>query len=313
MPVKIDFRTIAPYVRFVQDYHGYDDYKIQPRVIYDHEIIFVKKGKCVYRIGEKEYTLRSGDVHFMPPNVLHSCHVPKGEDFSYFAVHFDLVYMGEKLDFSADDVYVLPYGEIDEVPYDEELAGRPAPEFREVQFPFVMQAADTIVLHEWFQRMLAAYRSKHFGYEMELRAFLLLILARMTASVANNAGIAKEHAHGGKIAYAMQYMEQRYEEQVDLRRLADDAGMSPSYFRALFKGATGRTPLEFLTAVRMERAKALLHEGDYPIHDISARVGYADIHYFSNLFKKIEGLSPRNYRLSVQRGIGVGKRERNAE
>lgn len=302
--MKVDFRTIAPYVRFVQEYRGHDDYRIQPRVIYDHEIIFVKKGKCVYRIGEKEYALRGGDVHFMPPNTLHSCHVPKGEEFSYFAVHFDLVYMGEKLDFSADDVYVLLYGELEEVPYDEELAGRPVPELREVQFPYVMPAGDTIAMHDWFQRMLAAYKSKHFGYEMELRAFLLLILARMTASIVNKAGISKEHAHGDKIAAAMRYMKQAYGEQVDLQRLAQEAGMSPSYFRALFKQASGRTPLEYLTAVRMERAKALLLEGDYLIHDISARVGYTDIHYFSNLFKKIEGLSPRNYRLSVQRGEG---------
>ncbi|SFS65808.1 AraC family transcriptional regulator [Paenibacillus sp. BC26] len=300
--MKVDFRTIAPYVRFVQEYHGYDDYRIQPRVIYDHEIIFVKKGKCMYRIGEQMYSLRGGDVHFMPPNVLHSCYVPKGEEFAYFAVHFDLAYMGEKLDFSANDVYVLLYGELDEVPYDEELAGRPTLEFREVQFPFVMAAGDTIAIHDAFQRMLTAYVAKRFGYEMELRAYLLLILARMTASITNKAGISKEHAQGDKIAAAMRYMEQRYEEQVDLQRLAQEAGMSPSYFRALFKGATGRTPLEYLTAVRMERAKALLLEGDYLIHDISARVGYADIHYFSNLFKKIEGLSPRNYRLSVQRG-----------
>lgn len=309
--MKVDFRTIAPYVRFVQEYHGFDDYRIQPRVIYDYEIIFVKKGKCTYHIGEKIYTLRSGDVHFMPPSVLHSCYVPKGEEFDYFAVHFDLIYMGEKLDFSADDVYVLLYGELDEVPYDEELAGRPTPEFHEVQFPFVMPAGDSIAIHDAFQRMLAVYKSKHFGYEMELRAYLLLVLAQMTASIANKAGISKEHLHADKIAAAMRYMEQRYDEQVDLQKLAQEAGMSTSYFRTLFKGATGRTPLEYLTAVRMERAKALLMEGDYLIHDISARVGYTDIHYFSNLFKKIEGLSPRNYRLSVQRGAGSSERSQS--
>lgn len=49
----------------------------------------------------------------------------------------------------------------------------------------------------------------------------------------------------------------------------------------------------------MEKAKSLLIEGEYSISEISAMVGYPDIYYFSKLFKKVEGLSPENYRASI--------------
>ena len=81
--IEIDFLNIAPYVRYVQEYHGYDGYRIQQRMIYDHEIIFVKKGKCVYQIEDRKYVLQTGDIHFMRPHVWHSCHVPEGEEFDY--------------------------------------------------------------------------------------------------------------------------------------------------------------------------------------------------------------------------------------
>ena len=68
------------------------------------------------------------------------------------------------------------------------------------------------------------------------------------------------------------------------------AGLSQSSFFALFKSATGRTPLEFFIHARMQRARQLLNGTMLPIKEIAARLGYEDPFYFSRLFKSVVGL-----------------------
>ena len=268
-------------------------------MIYDHEIIFVKKGKCVYHIENQEYVLQSGDIHFMHPHVQHSCYVPMGEEFAYFAVHFDLVYMGEELDFSTDDVYVLKYGELDEIPLNEELADRPMMEIGEVEFPYLFHSRNPRNYHPYFRRLLTAYQDKEYGYHMEMRACLLMILKEMIKDIATEEGMDKGHFHREKMIETIQFMHNHYFQQLDFEKLAQSIFISPSYFRVLCKQATGKTPTELLTSIRMEKSKSLLIEGEYSISEISVMVGYPNIHHFSKLFKKMEGLSPKNYRESI--------------
>lgn len=67
-------------------------------------------------------------------------------------------------------------------------------------------------------------------------------------------------------------------------------------FPPCFRRRTGQTFVEYLTAVRIEAAKHLLTEGNSRMSDIAFDVGYQDSHYFSYLFKKHVGVSPREYR-----------------
>lgn len=259
---KIDFLNIAPYVRYVHEYHGLDDYKIQSRTIYDYKIIFVKKGKCVNHIENQEYILQSGDILLMHPHVQHSCYVPKGKQFSYNAVHFDLIsegpiprsllrgnlfYMGERLDFSADDVYVLNYAEIDEVPVDEELDMRPVMVIREVEFPYLLHSRESRRYNQYFHRLLMAYQTKEQGYHMEMRACLLMVLKVMVRDLTAQEVADKGHFHYGEITEIIQYMYNNYDKQLDFNKLAQSIFISPNYFRVLCKQAAGKTPVELLT------------------------------------------------------------------
>jgi YesN/AraC family two-component response regulator len=64
----------------------------------------------------------------------------------------------------------------------------------------------------------------------------------------------------------------------------------------LFKEVTGKSITEFISTIRIERAKELLTSTNNPIRDIGESVGYADQNYFSRCFKRIEGCSPMKYR-----------------
>ena len=72
--------------------------------------------------------------------------------------------------------------------------------------------------------------------------------------------------------------------------------LSPNHFSTIFNQETGQTFIEFLTEVRMERAKELLRSTSMKMSEIAFAVGYKDAHYFSYLFKKTQDCTPREYR-----------------
>ena len=82
----------------------------------------------------------------------------------------------------------------------------------------------------------------------------------------------------------------------DVSTLAAECCLSESRFIHLFKEVTGKSITEFISTIRIERAKELLTSTNIPIRDIGESVGYADQNYFSRCFKRIEGCSPMKYR-----------------
>ena len=85
-------------------------------------------------------------------------------------------------------------------------------------------------------------------------------------------------------------------EEISLNSVADSVGMSSSYFSSIFSKEVGKTFVEFLTETRMERAKELLMCSSMKTSEIGYEVGYKDPHYFSYIFKKVQGCSPKEYR-----------------
>jgi two-component system response regulator YesN len=91
-------------------------------------------------------------------------------------------------------------------------------------------------------------------------------------------------------------IENRYNEQLNIERLAKETFFSPTYVCLLFKEETGVTINGYLTEVRLNHAIRLLSDPDKKITDVSFDVGYPDPKYFSKLFKRREGCTPSEYR-----------------
>lgn len=100
----------------------------------------------------------------------------------------------------------------------------------------------------------------------------------------------------GVIEKARQVMTRDYMKKLSLDSVAEQVGMSPSYFSAVFKRETGRTFVEYLTEIRMRRAKELLKGSAMRTSEVGFEVGYKEPHYFSAVFKKTVGCSPKSYR-----------------
>ena len=103
--------------------------------------------------------------------------------------------------------------------------------------------------------------------------------------------------YSGQLKQAVRYIDEHYQcEDISLNRVAKEVDLSPNYLSAVFSQEMGTTFVEYLTARRMEKARELLRHSDLRSGEIAAAVGYKDSHYFSFLFKKTQGCTPRDYR-----------------
>jgi AraC family transcriptional regulator len=97
------------------------------------------------------------------------------------------------------------------------------------------------------------------------------------------------------------YIQAHLEHALSLVELAAVAQMSPAHFARTFKQATGQTPHQYVTTCRMECAKHLLTETTLLLHEVGARVGYADQSYFTAMFRQHVGTTPKAYRDATTR------------
>lgn len=101
---------------------------------------------------------------------------------------------------------------------------------------------------------------------------------------------------------AKKYIEEQYmAESISLNTVSAKVNMSPSYFSAVFSREVGKTFVEYLTETRMSKAKELLMCSPMKTSEIGFEVGYKDPHYFSYIFKKTQGCSPKEYKQRVKR------------
>lgn len=93
-----------------------------------------------------------------------------------------------------------------------------------------------------------------------------------------------------------EYVHEHLDAPITIGRLAEIAGLNPTYFSNLFSKLIGLSPIQYINKKRIEEAQKLLLSTDETLYRIAGQVGFADEYYFSRLFKKIVGLSPDHYR-----------------
>ncbi len=102
------------------------------------------------------------------------------------------------------------------------------------------------------------------------------------------------------ILQAQLWMKSNLEKNVCIGEVATQFGMSSRNFNRRFKEATGKTPLNHLQDIRINTAKDLLQSSNLSIGDIADKTGYKDLSYFTQIFRKMMGITPRAYRTTVR-------------
>jgi len=136
------------------------------------------------------------------------------------------------------------------------------------------------------------------GFAVAARArflALLVCLARNWTAAGPGQRAALEGQHAA-VAAALACIEERHGEELSLDDLARQAHLSPHYLSELFHRQTGQSPWDYLTTLRLEKAKERLRASDESITAIAFAVGFNDSSYFTRVFRAREGTTPLRWR-----------------
>jgi transcriptional regulator GlxA family with amidase domain len=155
-----------------------------------------------------------------------------------------------------------------------------------------VNAVRDVMLHfveRLFTPAVADEVSHHFTHELK-RSYESMLLASEE----------KDTHHDEQIIKIQEWLKQHYQNEVTLKTLAAKFDISVRSFNRRFRLAAGQTPLQYLQEVRLQQAKALLKQSNLSIAEIAYAVGYQDTSHFSTLFKRVNAITPNEYRHLVR-------------
>ena len=135
-------------------------------------------------------------------------------------------------------------------------------------------------------------------YESLVRVFLVKLIRRY--------GIERDEEHQFSKAFTaehyrrvLDHVAKRYGTPIAVEDLAEVAGLSASHFSRLFRETIGETPHRFITAYRVEQSQKMLEDATKPLLDVALICGFSDQPHFTRVFKKHTGMTPKQFRASL--------------
>lgn len=128
---------------------------------------------------------------------------------------------------------------------------------------------------------------------------LLVRVARLRGEMSRSASDQAELY----VKRTIEFMHHNMDRNIQMKDIAAAVNLHPGYLHRIFRQHTQRTPTDYLTMLRMEKAKMLLQQTNIPISEISDYVGVGSRQYFHMLFKKYTGRTPVEYRSSMERHV----------
>ena len=152
-----------------------------------------------------------------------------------------------------------------------------------------------------------AIRQGVFGYclkptdTLEVKSLLIDLKKKLDATYGHTSKLPLEMVSPPTaFEELLAYMRVHYNEKMTLDGLAKRFSLNPNYCCSLFSQSVGTTFSQYLTDMRIDRARSALAQPGIKVEDIARQVGFSDAFYFSKVFKKQCGLSPREYRQQLQ-------------
>lgn len=252
-------------------------------------LYYLIEGAMHLREEEAEYSLGPGDVFLLQPGLVHEGTRPALCD--YYFVHFSNLTL-LPLESPPEESLTVPYAGDGEVKFDLERCL--LPKLSHVESPETRAR-----LNGYFQEAVAAAREGFPNYRTLWACKLLEILMAVSQSSARSAltegGSQLPPRTLRRLEELTAYLNRHYGDKITGKQLESMIGMNFDYLNRIFRRLNGRSIFQYLTWVRINRAKELLATTDMKLWEIAGETGFSDQFYFSRQFKKHTGMPPAFY------------------
>ena len=271
IPLRLHHTSYGEHVKQVIRHHWHKEM----------EILYIADGTMTVTIENATFIAEQGDIVIIPPSFLHSATNELGTDVDFYAVVFDLNFLSSSEFDSIQKKYISPFFNTPEnftfyVKHNQELYG---------------------ILTEIIEK----YATKSIGYEIFIKYQLLRFIYELTSNLdVDFCYVRPNRKRKSNTSLScrqiVSYIENNYASRITIAEIAEFSGFTKQYFCKFFKKYFGISFVTYLNQYRINRAEYLLTFTEKKILDICMETGFDNISYFSNLFKRLTGLSPAKYR-----------------
>lgn len=235
----------------------------------EHILIYCTGGSGWYEVGQVRTMLAAGEALIIPAHMPHIYAASEQEPWSIHWVHFTGL--------EGDYLATLPPEPLHKLAVDA-ACGR------------TVEA----IFRQCYDSFWGGFVLSRLVYAAKLVHHLLAELLYNNPAFSPSLRSSRFHSLEPTFAYLVENLHN----PLTLAQMAAHAGLSESQFSHLFKQQTGHSPLAYFIQLKMQHACSLLAMTQLSVQEIAEEVGYSDGYYFSRLFKKVAGVSPREYRRS---------------
>lgn len=283
--VKLNIYDMSPAVLHCS-YFPYSSFKkgtrLGQRFVYDYEIEYISEGKGdgYIIIDHKEYQVREGDVVFRRPGTTAEGVMP----YSGYTLCFD---PSGKTQIGPEEYWNFKYKKFLQGYSNEVLDGIPT------------------LFHSSSERLLSLFQNSYHEFinpgitsPLIQKSNMLRILNQLFIDINTefSSSSLRSSAYYSRLKRVIEYISFNYDRPLTLNELAKLAELSPNYFHTVFTQAVGKTLNEFITEIRINKAKELLLNTNLKISVIAEKCGFDNTSYFSSVFRKISKKSPSNFK-----------------
>ena len=244
------------------------------------EITYVQKGTMCYKVNHMVYHLKEGDIVFNNSGALHSGTMENQKDCAYIPVTFDSRLIYGFFQSTVNSKYVDP------VIQDSMLPAICIDQSEPWHKPF----------REYLLRIIDLDEKKPDFYELDITICLQSMWRLLLEHITYEPQASRENSlEYDRIKKILSYIEENYQNKITLNDIAGHIHLCESECTRLFKRHMNTTLFAFLQEFRIERSLEFLQD-DQPVSAVADKAGFSDPNYYSKVFAKIKGCSPREYR-----------------
>jgi len=228
-------------------------------------LIYCTEGLGQLKVGERQWTIKAGDIISLPEGLAHHYHADPSQPWSIYWAHYSGTLARE---------------------YSQRICA---------DEPFAQIGLQPRLIAD-FEALFSLRRA---GYSTDAYIHSACQLKQMLSFIAYTAQRHQpQHGQAIDLNKVEELMHLHLGDSLNLQALADDANLSKYHFTRKFKQLTGHSPIQHFIHLKMQHACQLLDSTANSVKQIALETGYKDAYYFSRLFKQVIGISPSEYRRS---------------
>jgi len=240
------------------------------------EIMYVIKGRCTIRTEEQKYILKKGDFILLDANVPHALIVDEEETCRMLNIEFRFI---------KSVTGYLTFGEL----VSQVKSVRTMLEMKKSH----IQLIDTGEVYNDLHKIINELNQNKENLMIQILLMQLMIDVSRQLVHFTDQSISSKNIYVKK---AIEYLYHHYDCDIKVSQIAESINIHEGYLYRIFKQSTGKTIMNYLMEIRLDKAKLMLENTDVSITDIAEYIGINSRQYFTYIFKRYYKLTPSNYR-----------------